>query len=64
VPADMLALSVAVSGAAGWTISAIMALGERPSAISDRLAANDFVRLSPKLRRAAKIPEIKLEIMS
>jgi hypothetical protein len=60
----MLALSVAVSGAEGWTISAIMALDERPSAIRDRLAANDFVRLSPKLHRAVKSPEIKLEIKS
>ena len=64
VPTDMLALTVAVSGAESWTISAVMGLGEQSSAISDRLAANDFVRLSPKLRRASKVPEIKLEIMS
>lgn len=64
VPVDMPAFSVAVSGAAGWTISAIMALDEKPSTVNDRLVANDFVRLSPKLRRATKVPEIKLEIMS
>lgn len=64
VPAEMLVLSVAVSGAEDWTISAIIALDEEPSAISDRLVANEFVRLSPKLRRTVKTPEIKLEIMS